>query len=131
MTSRNTESRDTRGMNKAMDVAYNEQAGGLKVVGPILGLIKRMFLLDIIRDVDAPMKPGAVMAFYNPTAITAWLTISETAIDPAAPASAEPSSIALKPNDYTILALPQKATKLRSSDLTVVAYLMLDDSMIR
>jgi len=131
MTSRNNETRDTRGMHKAIDVAYNEQSGGIKMTGGILGLLKRLFVLDAIKDLGAPVTPGSIIAFYNSSTSTAWVTVSETAVDPAAPSASEPNSIALRPSDYTLLALPQKATKLRSSDTSVVAYLMVDDSAIR
>ena len=131
MTERSNSSRDARGMNKALDVSYNEQSGGLKVVGPIMGQLKRLFVVSAVMAISEPAKSGAVIGFYNPTATTAWLTISETAIDPAIPSAVEPNSIALRPNDYTFLAMPYRASKVRSSEPTVVAYLMLDDSSIK
>jgi hypothetical protein len=78
----------------------------------------------------APFVNGGVIAFYNPTGATAWLSISKSASPPPAPSAAEPSSIALKPNDYTILAMPDGATRIACDVATVIVYLMEDDSNI-
>ena len=131
MSERSKDSANTRGMHKAQDNAYNEQAGGFKQVGPIVGLLTRLYQISAIKTLEAPCRRGCVIAFYNPTSTTAWLTISETATDPAAPAIGEATSIALKPNDYTILAMPEDATKIRCSETTAIAYLVVDDSTIR
>jgi len=131
MSERSKDSDKTRGMHKAQDNAYNEQAGGFKQVGPIIGLLKRLYQFDAIKTLVEPCRRGAIIAIYNPTALTAWLTISETVADPAAPAIGEVTSIALKPNDYTILAMPEAATKIRCSEATAIAYLVMDDSTIR
>ena len=125
---RSNQSRGTRGMHKAMDVSYNEQAGGLKVVGPVVGKLKRLFAGS--SDLLEPYKPGGVVAFYNPTGATAWLTIGEAGAAPAAPGAAQADSIALKPNDYTILAMPKDASAVNCDVNTVVAYLVEDDSVI-
>ncbi len=128
---RQKEGSNAKGPNKALDNSYNEQSGGLKVVGPIVGQLTRLFVLDAVKSLAAPFKNGGVLAIYNPTANTAWLTVSTTAADPAAPSASEASSIALKPNDYTHLAMPENATKVRCDTATAVCYLVEDDSFIR
>lgn len=129
--SRNKVTDKVRGTHKAADISYNEQAGGMKQVGPILGLLTRLGTFSIS---PAPLAPpfvnGGVIAFYNPTANTAWLSTSITAAPPPVPSAIESSSIALKPNDYTVLALPDGATQVACDVATVVMYFMEDDSLI-
>ncbi len=131
MKQRNKDTDKVRGTHKAADMSYNEQSGGSKVVGPILGLLTRLSTFSVSpAPLPAPFVNGGVIAFYNPTAATAWLSISKTAIAPPAPGAAEPSSIALKPNDYTILAMPDGATQVACDVATVVIYFVEDDSYI-
>lgn len=119
------------GSHKATDTSYNEQSGGLKVVGPILGVLKRLFSINGVQPLVSPCQPGAVLAIYNPTVTTAWLSISETGSAPPVPTIAEPSSIALRPNDYTILAMTPETTQIRCSEATAVCYLVMDDSYVQ
>jgi len=119
------------GSHKATDMSYNEQSGGLKVVGPILGVLKRLFAISGTQALVEPCQSGAILAIYNPTATTAWLTVSETAAAPAVPAIGEASSIALRPNDYTVLAMTPATTQIRCSEATAVCYLVVDDSYLR
>ena len=129
---RQKDSEHVRGLHKSSDNTYNEQAGGVKVVGPIAGDLRRLFKFGATAEpLTEPVRPGSVIAFYNNSATTTWLSIGLGAVAPAVPADTEPSSIALKPNDYTILALPPDATTLRSSSTNVIAYWVNDDSYIR
>lgn len=127
MTQRQKDTGKTQG-TKANDISYNEQAGGLKVVGPIVGCLHR--LLEGMSDSSfpAPFRNGGVVAFYNPTAATEWITVSTSTAAPVAPSSL--TGIALKPNDYTILAMPDGATKVSASNAAIIAYLVKDDSKI-
>jgi hypothetical protein len=129
MTERRKNSSKVRGLHKAADIAYNEQAGGLKVVGPILGKIKRLFATGITTDNPLPagVTSGAVIAFYNPNATTAWLILHEGAGPTGTPSDTEATSIALKPNDYTVLALSSSVSIIKT-DVNVIAYLVEDDS---
>jgi len=131
MGTRQKDTEKTYGQHKATDIAFNEQSGGLKVVGPILGrLIRLTTATGAAQDLPEPARSGAVIAFYNPTAAALWLTISTTAADPEVPAVGEANSIALKPNDYTILAMPEGTTKIRATSGAIV-YLVEDSSTIR
>lgn len=131
MEQRQKDSSKTRGLHKAADISYNEQAGGLKQVGPILGKLKRLFTVDAKKDLPAGAKSGSVIAFYNPTAATAWLILHNEAGAPPTPAAGQEDSIALKPNDYTVLALGKDVNSVISDVTTVVAFLIEDDSVLK
>lgn len=119
-----------KGMHKAADLAFNEQAGALKVLGGILGELQRLFSFDVAaKNLVEPFKNADLIAFYNDGATTAWLTTGDN--DTAAPAATSANGIALKPNDYTILAMPDGTTNLNCSVTTVVAYLVKDDTFYR
>lgn len=130
MAQRDKDTSKARGMHKAQDIAYNEQAGGFKQVGPILGQLKRLYTIDTEQALTEITKSGSIIAFYNPTSSTAWLILKEGAGPIGTPSALEASSIALKPNDYTVLALNEKVTSM-ISDAAVVAYLVQDDSVLK
>ena len=129
MTERQKNSSKVRGLHKASDIAYNEQAGGMKQVGPIVGLLKRLFATGVAVDNSLPpgVKSGALIAFYNYSATTVWLILHEGAGPTGTPSATEATSIALKPNDYTTLALGEKTSIIKTS-ADVIAYLVEDDS---
>lgn len=132
MSERSKLSDNLRGSHRALDISYNEQAGGLKVLSGMLGVMKRLFAFTVANNaLPEPYKPGGVIAIFNPTASVAWVAITENGTAPPLPAAAEPSSIGIKPNDYTILAMPEKATNIACSEATAVAYLLIDDSFIK
>ena len=119
-----------KGMHKAADLAFNEQAGAFKFLGGIMGDLLRMFVFDVAaKDLPEPFKNGGLVAFYNDGAVTAWLTTGDNTA--AAPAASSANGIALKPNDYTILAMPDGTTNVNCNVSTVVAYLVQDDTYYR
>jgi hypothetical protein len=116
----------TERMAGASDVlpnSYNMYAGGLKVVGPIAGLLTRIGAATVAKQFD---DAGLIVAIYNDSATTAWAILG----DDLAAVAAVPSSangIALKPYDYTYLALGEfKAYKASGG----YAYLLEDDTYV-
>ena len=131
MEQRQKDSSKARGLHKAADISYNEQAGGLKAVGPILGKLKRLFTVDAQKSLPAGVTSGSIIAFYNPTATTAWLILHDAAGAAPTPAATQADSIALKPNDYTVLALGKDVNSVITDVTTVVAFLIEDDSILK
>jgi hypothetical protein len=121
--------KDGKGLHKAANVTYNEQTGSQKVLGPVLGVLTRMFSFSSSpAGLPAPFANGGLIALYNPTASTAWLTIGVGATAPATPSAS--TGIALRPNDYTIIGTPNQTSRLACDVATVVAYVIEDDSYI-
>lgn len=111
-----------RGIAAISDIAYNEQAGANKIVGPIVGKLRILGAANTLKKID----PGATVAFYNNSATTAWVAIGQDATPPSAPTGGA-DGIALKPNDYTILALGNNNCFIANA-ATVFAYEVEDDS---
>jgi hypothetical protein len=121
--------KDGKGLHKAANVTYNEQSGSQKVLGPVLGVLTRIFSFSSSpAGLPAPFANGGLIALYNPTANTAWLTIGVGATAPATPSAT--TGIALRPNDYTIIGTPNQTSRLACDVATVVAYVIEDDSYI-
>lgn len=125
--SRRKNSDKVRGVAKISDIVYNEQAGGNKVVGPILGQLTHLGVLDGT-GAAFPQGKGAIIAFYNASGVTAFIR-TDTAGGGAVPTIAD--GIALKPDDYTMLTFENDQRFIRSSAADIVMYRIEDDSEIR
>ena len=118
-----------KGLHKAANETYNEQSGTQKVLGPVLGVLTRLFSFSSSpQALTQPFANGGLIALYNPTASTAWLTIGTGGTAPATPSAS--TGIALRPNDYTIIGTPDKTARLACDVATVVAYVVEDNSYI-
>lgn len=129
MTNRRARSKPSDNLNggtKALDMAYNEQSGGLKVVGPIVGQLTNKGAVPVAATgIDAPN--ASIFAFFNNGATVQFIqTAATTAELGAAPIAT--TGICLRPNDYTHVAIPDGHSFIRSSSAAVIMYLMVDDS---
>jgi hypothetical protein len=111
------------GVSDVLPNSYNMKSGGLKVVGPIAGHLLRIGLASVAKQFD---DAGMVVAIYNDSAVTLWAITGDNLAAVAGPADAT-TGIALKPYDYTYLALGEhKAYKASGG----YAYLLDDDTYI-
>lgn len=104
----------------ATDYSFNQYAGGLKVVGPIVGYLQVLGAANTLKRVET----GSVIALYNNSGTAAFVKIGDPATLTAPTGGAD--GICLKPNDYTIISVgPNQG--LIASAATVFAYLVVDD----
>jgi hypothetical protein len=120
--------RTKQGNNKysgmdALDDSFNQQGGGFKVIGPILGNPKILGALSAAVGVDL----GSIVAVYNNSAATAWAAIGPTSA--VAVPTGGANGIALKPNDYTIIAM-YNSNYIVCSAATCFGYLINDDLLM-
>lgn len=116
-----------RGVAKIADIVYNEQSGGNKVTGPIMGQLT--FRQQMSGASEAfPQGKGSIVAFYNDGIATVWI-LTDTAAIAAIPSIA--NAIALKPQDYTIMTFDNDQRFIRCSSANVAMYIIEDDSEIR
>jgi hypothetical protein len=111
------------GGNEAIDESYNNYAGALKQLGPIVGQ------LTPIGDASAAAlnaTQGALIAFYNPSGTVAYVKFGATNAV-TAPTDGT-NGIALVPNQYTIMPVPLGTPWFKAS-ATAYAYLVADDSI--
>lgn len=103
---------------------YNDQAGAQKVLGPIIGALKRLPDAVTAQELD---HGGKIIAVYNNSASVAWLTSADKKANVVAPTSV--NGIALRPNDYTHVALgADRAFQVSAS--TAICYEVIDDTFI-
>lgn len=108
------------GGNTAQDYAFNQQAGAMKVMGPIFGRVKK-FLGDLAtaQAVDA----GSLVACYNNTAAAIFVL---TGPDSSVATPTSTTGIAVPPNSYLIIPMgPDKYIK--SSGAGLLGYWLEDD----
>jgi hypothetical protein len=104
----------------ATDYSFNQYAGGLKVVGPILGHVQVLGAANTLLRVEA----GSLIALYNSTGTTAFAKIGDPATLTAPTGGAD--GVCLKPNDYTIISVGPNQGIIANVN-TVFAYLIVDD----
>jgi hypothetical protein len=105
-----------------IDNSFNQQGGGFKVVGPILGNPKILGSLGTAVGVDL----GSLVAVFNNSAAVAWAAIGpNNAV--AAPAGGA-NGIALPPYAYTTIAMFD-SNYIICSAATCFGYLIKDDLM--
>jgi hypothetical protein len=114
-----------RGASTAADNSYNEDAGGMKQVGPILG-----YLINIPASANTAVNlpdRGTTVAFYNNSASIAYAAfgIDNTLANPASFATGIP----LSPNAWTVLAAGPNVF-FKVSAATVGAFLLSDDTYL-
>ena len=119
---RSKPTQDVKGFAHAIDTAYNEQAGALKVLSHIVG-----HLIPLGNCSSAAIdctKNGALIAVYNDSATTGF--VATGAADVTAPTTGA-NGIACRPYDYTIVALANTDTQIIGiSGGTLWAYLVDD-----
>ena len=129
MTNRRTRSKpsdNVTGGTRALDMSYNEQSGGLKVVGPIIGQLTNKGAAPVAATgINAPN--SAIFAFYNNSGSTEFVQTAAAAASLGSAPSAT-TGIALRPNDYTHVVIPDGHSFIRSSSASVIMYLVEDDS---
>jgi hypothetical protein len=118
---RSKASKDMYGGSVANDYAFNQQAGAIKTLGPILGNVSILGALSAA--VDSTKAGGALIAVYNNSASTAFAKTGSSSV--TAPTSGA-DGICLPPNAYTIIALGSD-THIRCSAATCFGYLIQDD----
>jgi hypothetical protein len=104
----------------ATEFSFNQQAGAMKQLGPILGNLTILGALGSAVGVDL----GSLVAIYNNSSSVAWAAMGTTSAMAAPTGGAD--GIALPPNQYTILALYDK-NFVRCSAATCFGYLINDD----
>jgi hypothetical protein len=104
----------------ALDDSFNQQGGGFKVIGPILGNPKILGALNAAVGVDL----GSLVAVFNDSSTVAWAAIGPN--NSVAVPSGGANGIALKPNDYTIIAM-YNSNYIVCSAATCFGYLLNDD----
>lgn len=106
--------------DSALDLAYDQYSSALRMQGPILG---KVLIMGALNTAKSPSKHGALIAVYNNSATTAWAKTGDSTV--TAPAGGT-DGIALKPNDYTILAMGTD-THIITSTATCFGYEIVDD----
>lgn len=104
----------------ATDYSFNQYAGGLKQVGPILGYLQVLGAANSLLKVEA----GSLIALYNNSASTAFAKVGDPTTLTAPTGGAD--GICLRPNEYTIISVGPN-NGLIASAATVFAYLIIDD----
>jgi hypothetical protein len=104
----------------ATEFSFNQQSGAMKQLGPILGNVSILGPLNAAVGVDL----GSLVAIFNDSSTVAWAAMGTTA-SVAAPTGGA-NGIALRPNDYTILALYNN-NYIICSTATCFGYLINDD----
>lgn len=112
------------GGNEAIDEVYNVYAGGLKVVGPILGALPNGAPAATTAQNCAP---GQIYAFYNPGTTPVYLAFGAT--NSLATPTGPTNGIPLLPGEYTNLAVPIGCNWFIASG-TAYGYQIQDDSTI-
>ncbi len=108
--------------NTATDYAFNQKAGALKQLGPILGKVLNMGALNTAKDAG---RQGALVAIYNNSGSTAFAKTGNATV--TAPTGGA-DGICLPPNEYTILALGTD-THVITNTATCFGYI-IDDELI-
>ena len=129
MSNRRTRSKPSDsvvGGTRATDMSYNEQSGGLKVVGPIVGQLTNKGAAPVAAT-ELAVPNGAIMAFFNNSATVQFIQTAATAAELAS-APLATTGVCLRPNDYTHVAIPDRHSFIRSSAATTIMYLVEDDS---
>lgn len=125
---RNKPTEKIRGV-KATDITYNEQAGAVKVLGPILGSLINLGAAPVASTAfTSPVKNGSILAFFNNSGSVAFIQTSDAAIA-AAPIAT--TGICLPPYAYTFIALKDRDAFIRSSSADVIMYYVEDYSFIQ
>jgi len=107
---------------KITNIQYNKYAGAQKLLGPILGRLNPLGSVGVQKNVS----PGKLIAFFNSDALVHYVKIGKGSL--TAPTDAS-DGIALKPLDYTIIALFDDTDFIADSAL-VYAYEILDDTFV-
>jgi len=104
----------------SLDYAYDAASSAFRMQGPILG---KVLILGALNAGAKPSKLGALIAVYNNSATTAW---AKTGDDTVTAPTGGADGIALKPNDYTIIAMGADV-KIITSTATCFGYEIVDD----
>ncbi len=105
-----------------LDYSFNQQAGALKMLGPIIG---KLIPLGDGATARAMSQRGKLAAVYNTTAGTLFAKTGDSTV--AAPTGGT-DSVCLPPLSYTIIALDQD-THVRTSASCFV-YEVVDDTHV-
>lgn len=105
---------------------YNDQAGAIKQLGPIVGKLIYVGSVSTEREFDTG---GKIIAFYNNSGSTLWVLTGAKASDLTALTPSASNAIALRPNDYTHIALGTDRA-VKASSANALAYIVEDDSFI-
>jgi hypothetical protein len=113
-----------RGATTPIDNSYNDQAGALKVISGVVGVLEPMGDLATAKPVT---KSGDLVAVFNPlTTILFAKTGTDTVVAP----TDGTNGICLRPMDYTIIAMPFGHTHI-ITNASAWGYILIDDSEIR
>jgi hypothetical protein len=111
----------------AQDLSYNDQAGAMKVLGPVMGVLTNLGAAPTA-STAMTFSNGSLIALYNTDTATQFIQTSDTAIGSAPLAT---TGICLPPAQYTIIAIPAGHNFIRSSSAAVIMYLIADDTILQ
>ena len=109
------------GHSESIDYSFNDKAGGLKVVGPIMGSMVPLGAANSKLAVGA----GAVVALYNNDTAVHWLDVGKSSVSSTAVGA---TAIALPPGQYTTISTGDN-THIIADSSKVFAYLIEDDTI--
>ena len=114
-------SQDAYGGSVAQDYSFNQEAGAIKSLGPILGRVRIMGALNVAKNAS---KMGRLIAVYNNSAVTAFVATG-TVSTLSAPTGGT-DGICLRPFDYTVVVMSTD-TWIISNVGTVFGYEIIDE----
>lgn len=117
---RTKETDKIRGFSNIPDMEYNEPAGAIKVLGPIVGKLVPAGAADSERRFEA----GVTIAFFNSDTVVHWVAFGATGL--AAP-TGYADGIPLAPRQFTVLAAGADTAAI-SDSAGVFAYWVIDES---
>ena len=106
---------------KALDLAYNDRAGALKTLGPILGKVSMLGALNAAKGAEQ----GDLIAVYNNSGAVSFVKTGTTSAVTAPVGAAD--GVPVPPNSYIIIAMGED-NYIIASAATTFGYKILDDT---
>ena len=122
MNRRNRPGPSVIGAQKAMDMAYNDESGGLKVVGQILGDLQPIGAISAIQKTEQ----GKTIALFNSDTAIHWVKFGDASV--AAPTGFA-DGLPVPPGQYSFFSVGRNCG-FRSDSALVFAYVLQDDTTL-